>query len=87
MHCCLHESEARGRRVSKKNIARLAVLLKVKRAVAAMASVAAVGGSIAAAALAEALAQAADKRDGGPLILRPGGRPIDPARARGQRSL
>ena len=65
----------------------MGVLLKVKRAAAAMASVAAVGGSIAVAALAEALAQAAERRKRGPLILRPGGRPIDPARARGQRSL
>ena len=86
MHICLLESETRGRRVSKKkDTARLGVLLKVKRAAAAMASVAAVGGSIAVAALAEALAQAAERRKRGPLILRPGGRPIDPARARGQR--
>ena len=47
-----------------KVIARLGVLLEVENAAAAMASVAVVGGSIAAAALAEALAEAADKKNG-----------------------
>ena len=68
--------------------ARFAVLWKVKRAVAAMAAAAQQSAAaFQSAALADALALAAEGQRGGPLILHPGGRPTDPARVRGQRSL